>query len=128
MVVKPGVAFVSDIAVHHAEVILGGGTRTLAALSNLAETCQAAVPNDTLAVSRLAWRGSTWLQQLDFVKIPHVEMVPAEDESPREAATSDGILGDQDEDGSWRPIIPKGVSFSPAWPALSSTRVRCCGD
>jgi hypothetical protein len=111
VVVKPGVAFITDIAAHHAEVIFGGGTRTLAALSDLAEICQAAVLNDTLAVSPIAYRGSTLLQQLDCVETPDVDLVPAVDESAQGAATAEDIVIDQAEDGELTTDHPEGRLF-----------------
>lgn len=100
MQIKPGVAFVSDIAAHHAEVLYGDGTRTLAALCDLAEICQAAVLNDTLAVSPTAYHASTLLQQLDFIDdpTPKVEETPLEQGARQENASSDEeILIDVDE-------------------------------
>jgi hypothetical protein len=110
MDVKPGVAIVSDIAVHHAEVLYGGGTRTVAALCDLAEICQAAVLNDTLAVSPVAYHGSTLLQQLDFVEdpTPRVVEIPPGAPEPPATAEADSILIDVDETGELTSDSPVG--------------------
>jgi len=95
MELKPGVAVVSDIAVHHAETLYGPGTRTLAALCDLAEICQAAVLSDSLIASPVAYDGSTLLQQLDFADTlrPTIEQEPEGD-----AEAGDEVLIDV-EDG-----------------------------
>src|SRR5262245_13602621 len=111
MQIKPGVAFVSDIAVHHTETLYGSGTRTLAALCDLAEICQAAALNDTLAVSPVAYHGSTLLQQLDFVEdpTPRVEEIPPDqDLSVETASPQDAILIDVDEAGDLTSDDPVG--------------------
>jgi hypothetical protein len=111
MQVKPGVAYISDIAVHHAEVLYQSGTRTLAALCDLAEICQAAVLNDSLAVSPGAYHGSTLLQQLDFVEDPTpkvVEIPPDQDLSIETSNSQDAILIDVDEAGELTSDDPVG--------------------
>lgn len=91
---KPGLAVVSDIAVHHAETLYGSGTRTLAALCDLAEICQAAVLNDSLVAAPAAYHSSTLLQQLDFVET----LTPTVEEAPREEAEpGDAVLIDVEE-------------------------------
>jgi hypothetical protein len=110
MVVKPGVAIVSDIAAHHAEVLYGGGTRTVAALCDLAEICQAAVLNETLAVSPVAYHGSTLLQQLDFVEdpTPRIYEIPPGQPEPAARTGEDSILIDVDETGELTSDCPVG--------------------
>jgi hypothetical protein len=82
MDIKPGVAVVSDIAAHNAETLYGPAMRTLPALCDLAEICQAAVLNETVAVSPTAYRGSTLLRSLEFVP----DLMPTVTEASAEAA------------------------------------------
>ena len=91
MELRPGVAVVSDIAAHHAETLYGSGTRTVAALCDLAEICQAAVLNDSLVVSPTAYHGSTLLRSLDFVPdlTPTVTDASDEDDDDGDAVLID---------------------------------------
>jgi hypothetical protein len=110
-----GLAFVSDIAVHHAEVFYGHGTPTLAALCDLAEICQAAVLNEQLLVSPSARRHSTLLQQLEFVPDMTPVVVPCDDDSELAAAPQAGddrreIVIDVDAEGELTSTGTEGLA------------------
>jgi hypothetical protein len=112
MQVKPGVAYISDIAVHHAEVLYGKGTPTVAALCDLAEICQAAVLNETLAVSPAAYHGSTLLPQLDFVEDPTPKVTESSsDPAPAIGGAKDEIVIDVDEAGELTSSNPIGLLY-----------------
>jgi hypothetical protein len=82
----PHMAVVSDIAANHVETLYRGGSRTLPALTDLLEVCQAAVLYDQLALSPLARRRSSLFREFDFVYTPDIEIVDA----PAAAAASTG--------------------------------------
>jgi hypothetical protein len=88
---RPGLGVVSDIAVHHAETLYGSGTPTLAALSDLAEICQAAVLNESLVAAPAAYHASTLLQQLDCAE---TLTMTVEESSGEEADPDDAVLID----------------------------------
>ena len=69
-----GTAFVTDVTVNHVDTLYGGGTPTLAALTDLLELCQAAILHDRLAVSPLARSHSSFLGELDCVYAPELKV------------------------------------------------------
>jgi hypothetical protein len=96
-------AVVSDVAANHVETLYGNGSRTLAALLDLIEICQAAVLYDRLTLSPTARKRCSFLRQFDFAWTPAISVseAAAEPAHPEPAGDDDRvpITIDADQEG-----------------------------
>ena len=119
MASPPHMAVVSDVAANHVETLYRAGSRTLPALTDLLEICQAAVLYDDLAVSPSARRRSSLFQQFDFISTPEFHVTDAaSDEAPPPAADSDGaaiVIDADDERGPFSTSVEGEIVLAMAF-------------
>jgi len=96
-------AVISDVAVHHVETLYRNETPTLAAISDLAEICQAAVLQEKVIASPTAYKRSTLLQELNCATKIDVSITEkTEEDIAQETELSpekEGLVIDIDEKG-----------------------------